>query len=387
MSTNVLSSETLTAVEELARIKLQRTNLNTPVTQPMLAREVSNLLDEIHRSQSDRRERRRFDWVSAINGALVMRGAAPIYRDDAAADATRVRSLSPTQTPGQYLVPVIESGEFISQLSLGSTMRKAGATRWPMEGVENLTVPAGITSPTWQFLPANAKQTPDSAFNLGQISFTLKEHRALVQLPQQLFRVAKPALQSLLPTFLSLGAAESEDVALHASATLDGNSPQALLSGAGVTFLNCGGSANGSSISWSDITTMIQTASQNKLPFPWAWFCSPRTFTRLWSIASTTSQLLLGPPVVEGGAWHLAGFPLFLTNSISNAEALGSGSSLSHLVLCHPEHIHIAEDNSIAFEVSNEFGFDAALTTLRIIHHIDTAFVPAAGFTILRGIA
>jgi len=75
-----------------------------------------------------------------------------------------------------------------------------------------------------------------------------------------------------------------------------------------------------------------------------------------------------------------------LTNSISNAETLGSGSAQSHLVLCNPSAVHYGEDNRLAFEVSDEFFFDSGDIGIRIIHHIDCDFQPRAGFVILRGI-
>ena len=324
-------------------------------------------------------------WSRAINGAMTQRFHAPIFSETADADENFARALQTSATPGQYVTPTIEANSFIEQLSLGSTFRRAGATIWPCAGIENLTIPVGITSPQWLFMAQNSRQSPDPNFNAGQISFTLKEHRALLEVPLQLFRAARPALSSLLPTFLALGAGESEDIVLHAS-TNQSDAPGCLMQASGVTFINTASSGNGGNIAVSDIIGMIQKAAETKLRFPWCWFASPRTLTRLFSLLSTTSQLLLNPPTTINGEWSLCGWPLYLTNSISNSETLGSGSSQSHLILCNPSAVHIAEDHRIAFEVSDEFLLDSAAVALRIIHHIDAAFAPGAGFIILRGI-
>ncbi len=387
MTTQVLSSETKAVVEEVVRRRLQRRAMHRPIFEHQVCDLVGEVFSRIQALEVQRAARGGGEqfWTRALNGQMTIKHHAPFYAESADADARFVRALTTGALPGQALVPVVQANAFVEMLSLGSTMRRAGATIWPMSGVEELRVPVGLTSPLFVFMQQNSKQTPDPNFNLSQVSLTLKEHRALIPLPLNLFRAARPALESLLTTFLALGAGEGEDVVFHSSTTLT-DSPAALMAASGVTFINVGGSANGGNISWSDITAMIQKASELKLPFPWAWFCSPRTWTRLWSIASTTSQLLLGAPAVAGGEWTFCGWPLYLTNSISNSETLGSGSSQSHLVLCHPGNIHIGEDHALAFEVSEHFGLDTGDVNVRLIHHVDIDYKPATGFVILRGI-
>lgn len=389
MATTALSTDTLKAVEELARATLKFEHPNTPITESMIRQAVAKALAMMEKAASEHaaasRPRDEFTWTKALNGVMTIRHKAPIYVDTQAADVAMVRLLTGTQ-PGQYLVPVWQANAFVNMLSLGSTMRRAGATIWPCSGIEELRCPVGLTSVQFLFMAQNSRQSPDPNFNLAQLSLTLKELRALVPVPQNLFRSARPALDALLPSFFALGAAEAESICFHAPSTVDANSPMALMSAAGVTFVNCAGSANGGNIGVSDVLGMIETAAEKKLRFPWCWFASPRTFNRLFSLASTTSQLLLGPPTTAGGEWSLCGCPLYLDTAISNAESLGSGSAQSHLVLCSPQNIAIGDDGQLAFAASEDFSLESGDITIRLIRHLDIDYQPRAGFVILRGI-
>ena len=384
-----LSAETTNLVEGILRAKLERNRSRRPVTESQVCEAMRMLLAKIDRLESERADGRRsrdeFTWPRALNGAMAIHGQA-IYADTAESDAEMVKAFSDITTPGQFLVPVMQADSFVNMLSLGSTMRRAGATIWPMSGIEELRIPVGLTSPQFLFMAQNSRQSPDPNFNLAQVSLTLKELRALVPVPWSLFKSARPALESLLPTFFSFGAGEAESLAFHATATLNVDSPLALMSAAGVTFVNCANSANGGAIAVSDVLGLMQKAAELKLRFPWAFFCSPRTWNRLFSLQSASSMLWLGPPETLGGEWTLCGWPLYLDTAISNSEALGSGSAQSHLVLCSPPNIAIGQDNALAFAVSTDFGLDTGDINVRLIHHVDIDYQPRAGFVILRGI-
>jgi len=130
-------------------------------------------------------------------------------------------------------------------------------------------------------------------------------------------------------------------------------------------------------------------ASQLKLKPPLAWFCSPRTlYSRLLGLIDTTSRPLLIPDVTDPATsgYSLMGYPVFVTTSISETEALGSGSNQSHLVLTTPRSIHVAQDGDVSMEISLEAYFDSAQAGLRIGHQVDLGYAPPASVIVLLGI-
>jgi HK97 family phage major capsid protein len=255
--------------------------------------------------------------------------------------------------------------------------------------IQELTVPLGITTPSFVWQAQNSRQTPDAIFNVGQILFDLKECWAFMLLPVQLFRTAVPLFSNLLETFLALGLAEAEDSAIFATSTLS-NGPTALMSAVGITTVNTGGSANGGNLAWSDITGVLEKSTTNKVKPPLVWFMAPRSLTRLLSLLDSSSRPLLVPTVTSGldtqAHYELLGWPIFLSNAIPITDALGSGTNQSKIILANPKAVHIAQDTGIQMLVSTDFALDSAQIGLRIGARRSFAYAPGASFTVLLGV-
>jgi len=257
-----------------------------------------------------------------------------------------------------------------------------------MSGVVAATVPVALTSPSFIFMAQNSRQSPDSATNLGQMKFDLLRHGAFLLLPAALFKSAVPQRDVLLEELFGLGMGEGEDSALFASTT-QANAPTALMSQSGVNLINTGGSGNGGNLSYSDVLAVLEKSGTRKVRPPLVWFMAPRTLTRLLTMYDTTSRPLLVPLPPTGvpsqASYTLLGWPVFLTNSVSLAEAVGSGSSQSHMILANPQAIHIAENSKIDMEISSEFALEANEIALRIGHGVSFGYT-AAAIVVLVGI-
>jgi len=339
-----------------------------------------------------------FSYCSAFRGMLAMMGQT-LNQNTAEADVRYCKALSTGNTPGSFLVPTIQSEEFIEYLTLGGVARASGVRIWDMVGIQKLNVVSALASPTWVWTGQNSQQTPTDP-NLGQLSFNLNERRAIVAVPNQLLAVSVPAFDTLLAVLLGASAGEFEDTAMFNTTSVSGG-PTAMYAASGVTIINAGGgNANGGNLTFADLTTVLATESAAKAKPPFAWYCSPRTFwQRIYSMVDLQSRPLFIPTLSQGlmggpgqprlgiaPVGNLLGYPIYITPAILNTEAVGSGSNQSHLVLANPQYIHIAQDGAVAIAISTERYFDSNQTAVRAVQQEDFGYAPAQGITILAGV-
>lgn len=338
-----------------------------------------------------------FSLSTMIRGMRVQRGES-LNSNTADADVSYLKALTTGTSPGSYLVPTIQADEIIQFLETGGIARSAGVRVWPMGGIQKMNIPTALGAPTWVWMAQNSIQTPTDP-NLGQVSFDLKERRALIAIPNQLIQTSVPAFDVLLAELLGVSAAAHEDTALFATTTVAGG-PTALMSAAGITIINAGGNnVNGGNLTFSDILAVLANASAKKAKGPFVWFASPRTFySRLMGMLDLSSRPIYVPTMTSGlydgpkvgsvvtPVGMLMGYPVFVTPYILENETVGSGSSQSHLIFTNSSYIHIGQDSAIEIAVSLERYFDAAQTAVRGIQHEDFGFAPPQGITVLAGI-
>lgn len=383
--TAVLESSTA-LLERVAESYLCRKNDRRPVTRGQVLNMVKTIVERARQSDAAPSD---FNYARAIRGLFAMRHQ-PIVMETAEADgAYAARALSPGSTPGSYLIPVIQANAIVSQLAQLQTARAAGATIWPCAGMDYFNVPAAIAaSPNFVWMAANSRQAPTDQ-NLAQLAFDLtKPCQALILLSLQLFRTALPQWNTILEMSFALGIAEAEDAAMHASSTV-ANAPVALMSQSGITTLNAANNnANGGNLLYGDLLALLQKAFDLKVRPPYCWFLNGRSAIRCLSLYDTTSRpvWIPGPEGIGPQIGHLLGWPVYATASISTTEAVGSGSSQSHLVLTNPANIHVAEAGNVSLEVSTDFALDAAEVALRVGHRTSFAYSPAASLCVLQGI-
>jgi HK97 family phage major capsid protein len=331
-----------------------------------------------------------FSMSQMIRGLRALK-SDPIVASTAEEDVKYVRALQTSTTPGSYLVPTFQSESIIAALAQRSVLRAAGARVWPMAGMQKLTVPTSLASPTFVWRAQNSVQTPSDP-NLGQVSFDLKEQMALVAVPNSLLRASVPAFDEVLAQLFAQGAGQSEDAAFMATSNVSGG-PPCIYAFSGVTTVNANNnSANGGTLLYTDLLAVMQKAAENKAVGPFCFIMSPRSwFSRILGMLDTSSRPLAVPTGVSGLGpaigYNLFGYPVFITANISNTEAVGSGTNQSHIVFANPSYLHIAQDaGGIEIATSVERFFDADQTAVRCVSRIDFSVAPAAGVVVLAGI-
>jgi HK97 family phage major capsid protein len=330
----------------------------------------------------------RFSLSTMIRGLAALH-RQPLVPATAEADASYVKALSTGSTPGSYLVPTMQADEIIGYLNTGGIARSMGVRIWPMNGIQKMNVPSALAAPAWVWMAQNSVQQATDP-NLGQLSFDLKERRALIAIPNQLLATSVPALDTLLSELIGLGAAEHEDTAFFATGTVSGG-PTALQAAASITQLNCASSANGGNLGYVDIIACLAKAAAVKAKGPFVWACSPRTFySRILGMLDLSSRPIVVPTLTTGLAgavpFTLFGWPVFVTPFLLENQALGSGSNQSTLIFTNPKYCHIAADGDIQIAISTERFFDASQTAIRAVQHEDFGYAPPQGIIALGGI-
>jgi HK97 family phage major capsid protein len=329
-----------------------------------------------------------FSLSRAIRGMAALH-RSPINNRTVEEDVSYVKALTTGSTPGSYLIPTLQANEIIAALLAGGVARSAGVRIWDMQGTQKLTVPTALSSPAWVWTAQNSVQTPTDP-NLGQMSFDLKERRALVAVPNQLIATSVPSFDTLLADLIGAGAAEHEDVAFFSTTTVSG-APTSVQATAGITFINVGGSANGGNIGYSDLLAVLAKASSLKMRGPFCWFLSGRSFySRLLSMVDGQSRPLVIPTLTQGLqapiSFSLLGYPAYVTPFLTDDQTLGSGTNTGTILFTNPKYLHIAQDGMIELAISTEFLFSSAQTAVRAVNHEDFGVAPPQGLIALRGV-
>jgi HK97 family phage major capsid protein len=329
-----------------------------------------------------------FSLSTMVRGMMALH-RTPITSATAESDASYVKALTTGGTPGSYLVGTQQANEIIAALLAGGTARQMGVRIWDMAGVQKLNVPTALAAPQWVWMAQNSVQQATDP-SLGQMAFDLKERRALVAVPNQLIAVSQPAFDTLLSDLIGQGAAEHEDTAFFNTTTVSGGFT-ALQAASSISTLNTGGSANGGNLAYSDLLAVLAKAAAVKAKPPFVWAMSPRTFyQRALGMIDTTSRPICLPTMTTGLAgavpYMLLGYPVFVTPFLTEDQTLGSGSSQATVVFMNPRYAHLAQDTGIELMISTERFFDANVTALRAVQHIDSGFSPAAGIICLKGV-
>lgn len=350
--------------------------------------------------KTDARQRRgganTFSLSTMVRGLRAMRGE-PIAPKTAESDINYTKALTTGSTPGSYLVPTLQADEIIQYLATGAIARTAGFRIWPCSGIQNLNVPTALASPQWVWMAQNSVQTATDP-NLGQMSFSLKERRALIAVPNALLATSVPAFDTLLSQLIGLAAGEHEDTAIFAASTL-ASAPTAILSASGISTINVGGSASGGNLAYSDILAVLAKASAVKAKPPFVWFASPRTFySRIMAMLDLSSRPIFIPTLSMGlqetntqvgtirPVGTLMGYSVYVTPFIPETQTLGSGTNQASMIFMNPQYGHIAEDGAVEIMVSLERYFDAAQTAIRAMNRMDLGYAPPQGIVALLGV-
>jgi len=296
------------------------------------------------------------------------------------------KALSPLASPGSYLVPIIQpEGEITPIFGSGWILRKGGARIWDMNTIAKQTVPTELANPQMQYLAPNANQTPDSTLNFGQYVLEPRTARALVKIPIELLKTASVTLDTVLDFQLRNAAGKFEDLAFLTGVTAADASPvpNALIN----QFVNILTPKNGAGapLDYHDITSILAQAYASEIPEPYAWFFHPLVFfNQVLGMLDTLGRPIVQRDASENGVrFSLFGHPVYLSPRIP--VTLGSPAVYSYFFLTNPSYVNIGSSD-IEVAVSDQFAFDAAQITLRLVMRNDVALAPLTAAVAMEGV-
>lgn len=299
-------------------------------------------------------------------------------------------------TPGSYLVPAFQADSVIQLLASAHVIRKAGCRIWPMAGMQKLNVPVESSAPNvvWgnssgQGSGGQGQTLTPSDPGLGQLEFDLKSAKALTVIPNELLAVSVPAIDNIVSEILALAFAQAEMNAFVATAVGTGM-PGTVYAASGTTVINANSNnANGGSVSFTDLLTVLGEFYAQKGKGVPAWFMHPTVWYKdvLGLKDSSNRPIITGFDNLEQGfQGRLMGFPVYVSAEFPTNQAVGSGSNQSYIVFTNPSYLHIADAGSLELAVSFERFFDENATAVRGCHRIDHGVGPAQAVIVLAGV-
>jgi HK97 family phage major capsid protein len=202
-----------------------------------------------------------------------------------------------------------------------------------------------------------------------------------------MLRRTTPEIDGILTELLGEAFAEHEDSIFFAVSAASGG-PTPFFATGGTTVHFVGESANGGTLTYSDILRTLRLAVAAKAKGPFVWFMSPRTFfDRVLPLEDTNGNNIVQKDGVAPIVYRLLGYPVFISPAIPENLSNGSGTNQSYVVLTNPKYLHLAQSGDIEVAVSTERYFEKNQTAIRVSQGLDFATAPAAGLVLLKGVA
>ena len=306
------------------------------------------------------------------------------------------------ETLGGSLIALPSQGELITLLRPLAVVSRAGAQQIPLPPSGGLQYPKETGDPVFSWLSPNATIT-DTNVTTGALTLIAKRAAALIKVPNDLIRYARPTAEALLRNSLAQRAALTEDLAF-----LEGSGgtivPQGIINYAlsvnntptrdKITLHNATtAGANGDTLEVEDVLKMMGLVEEAPDPFgPNAWIMRPLMFTGLASARADAVSAAdkKGPflfPVTRGalgGAVEkvLAGLPVLTSTQVSKTRAKGTGSNLTYILCGNFREAVIGRVGAIELAASTDAGFTADQVWVRGIIRVDFGLRHPESFTI-----
>lgn len=310
---------------------------------------------------------------------------------------------------GAYLVPPQYVQEQLIPLLRSRAVVRA-ANPVVMQANSNVVyIPSQTGGATAYWVGENATLTA-SNLTVGQMAITIKKLAGLEYVSNELLADSNPSVDQLMRQDLAAVLALAEDTA-YLSGDGTGNQPVGMSNYAGITSLTCASdSGNGGAIQAADIFYMKRKMMQNNIPNDnWAWFCSPRTWDEIAQLKDSQNRYLLetltggnisqypaygtypnGPETSYLGSvvGRLLGWPVFVTNNISETQTQGTTATCSSLYLVRMSDVIIAERAGLELMATNVAGtsFATDQTWIRAIMRVGFGIRHAPAIEVMKGL-
>lgn len=272
-------------------------------------------------------------------------------------------------TSGAF-IPIQYADRFFDQIRKRTAVLAAGPVMLPVEGAGSVKVPT-ITASVTVAGVAEAGAITASDPTLSNITLDPKKFAALTVVNREAVEDSSPQLRQVVANSLLKDLAVEVDRQL---VTGDGTG-QNLTGLRNISGFTAGASTgtNGGALSFSFLADTVGAADTANLdPESQAWIMHARTWNSVRKLVDSQSRpiISLDPtgPDVRPSLW---GRPVYISNSLSITETVGTSTDCSTILLCDMSQIVVAQARQVELVASEDAYFTSDQVGLRVTIRLD----------------
>jgi HK97 family phage major capsid protein len=349
------------------------------------------ILDGIGAAQVETREERTETWAErqaeatkradATAAAFDEIKARPVTRGKGGTEPTtwlpglgEYRELRSEQraigTTGAF-IPVGYANTFQDQLRKRTAVLAAGPQILPVESAGSLKVPAITASVTVAGVAEAGTITPADP-TLTTTTLDPKKFAAMTLVNREAVEDSSPELRTVIGNALLKDLAVKLDEQL---VTGDGTG-QNLLGLRNITGFTAGATTgtNGGALTFAFLADTLAAAEAANLdPDRLAWIIHARTWGSVRKLSDSQARPIVSMDPTVGVRPALWGKPVYISNSLSITETVGTSTDCSVLLLCDMSQILVGVAREVELVVSEDFKFDTDQIAIRATARYDIA--------------
>lgn len=285
----------------------------------------------------------------ALHKGIPILAASWVERETGQMTVARALATSPAAAGGT-LVPTEFSSEFIELLRPMSVVRRAGPRTLEFRGVGTISIPRGSGGAAASYIGENTKINY-TEMTTDAVLLTPKKIAAITALSNELIRRSNPAADAIVRDDLLAAVATTSDAQfLRGVGSATAPAGLATLAAAGNIFPASGLTVDAIT---TDITkAVLALQNGNVRMIKPTWFTSPTVVANLKRQRDGTGQYIWRDELNQG---TLEGYPVFTTTAIP--ANLGTGTNESQVILADMADIILAEEMSVAVDVSQDAAY------------------------------
>jgi HK97 family phage major capsid protein len=277
-------------------------------------------------------------------------------------------------TTGAF-IPVAYASSFQDQLRKRTAVLAAGPTILPVEGAGSLKVPAVTASVTVSGIAEAGTITPSDP-TLTTTTMDPKKFAAMTLVNSEAVEDSSPQLREVVANSLVKDLAVELD---RQMVTGDGTG-QNLLGLRNITGFTTGASTgtNGGALTFAFLAdTLGAYDAANLDPDRAAWIMHARTWASVRKLSDSQARPIVSIDPTLGVRPTLWGRPVFISNSLSITETVGTSTDCSTMLLCDMSQVLVAVAREVEVVVSEDYAFNTDQIAIRATARYDIA-VPQA---------
>lgn len=286
-------------------------------------------------------------------------------------------------TSGAF-IPVLGAATYFDLLRARTAVLAAGPVLLPVDGFGSVKVPKVSASVTVAGIPENTAITPDDP-GLDEIELDPKKFGAMTLVAREAVEDSKPELRQVVANSLVRDTAVELDAQL---VTGDGQGNN-LLGLRNVTGLTAGPDTgtDGTSLTFDLLADTIGAAdAANTDPDRLAWIMHSRTFSSVRKLTDTQGRPIVALDPTAGVRPSIFGKPVFVSNSLSVTETVGTSTDCSSILLADMSQVVVAVSRQPELMISEHYAFNADQIAVRVTARYDVGVPQPSGVVLTEGV-